>query len=169
MSPLRPISPTAWLVAPVVASLAASVALAIPVRIGGLQAPEPVFAFVPAFAWALARPQVAPPLALIVAGAALDLLWGAPLGLWPACLLAAYAMVFVARPILTGQEFLALWAAYGLACAGGMATGLLIMTVRAGHAPSLIGVGLQWAVSTALFPFAWRLLERYEATDARFR
>jgi rod shape-determining protein MreD len=167
--PLRSMSPAVWLGLPMAASLVASLIFALPLRVAGLQAPEPVFALVPAFAWAFARPSILPPLALVALGLALDLLWGGPQGLWPLCLLAAYALIFLARHILSGQEFAALWAAYAAACAAAMGAGVALMTLRAGHSPSLIGVGLQFLVTAALFPFAWRLIERYEAAETRFR
>jgi rod shape-determining protein MreD len=164
-----PMSPLIWLGAPTVAVLAASLVLATPVRIAGLQAPEPVFALVPAFAWAMARPSVLPPFMLVLLGLGLDLLWGAPLGLWPTCLLAAFALVFAARRILSGQEFWGLWAWYAAACAVAMTVGLLLVALRAGRFPSLIGTGAQFGVTLLLFPFAWRLVERYEASDTRYR
>jgi rod shape-determining protein MreD len=167
--PNRPLSPAFWIGLPMAACVVASIVLATPIRIAGLQAPEPAFALIPAFAWGAARPSIVPPFALVVLGIFLDLLWGGPLGLWPACLLTAYALVFFARPILAGQEFWALWAAYVVACAGAMTVGVALTSFRAGHAPDLLGVGLQFGVSAALFPFAWRLLERYEVADTRFR
>jgi rod shape-determining protein MreD len=164
----RPVSPAMWILGPMAASFGASLLLAVPLRVDGLQLPEPVFACVPAFAWAMVRPSVAPPVALIVLGLASDLLWGDPIGLWPICLLAAYALIFFSRRILAGQEVIALWVAYAGACAAAMLTGFVLMALRAGHAPDLIGVLLQFAVTVALFPFAWGMVERYEAPDARF-
>lgn len=158
-----------WLAAPMAAALGASVIFAVPLRVEGLQAPEPVFAMVPAFVWAIARPSVLPPVALVVLGLGLDLLWGGPLGLWPLCLLAAYALVFFARRMLSGQDFLALWGAFAAACATAMVAGLSLMVLRSGEVPSLVGVGLQFLATAALFPFAWRLIERYEAADMRYR
>ncbi|HEY1446943.1 MAG TPA: hypothetical protein VGF33_00270 [Caulobacteraceae bacterium] len=167
--PLRPMSPAEWLGLPMAAALGASLIFALPLRVAGLQGPEPVFALLPAFVWAFTRPSILPPLALVVLGLALDLLWGGPLGLWPLCLLAAYALIFLTRHMLLGQDFIALWGAYTAACAAAIATGLVLMTLRAGHWPSLIGAGLQFLVTAALFPFAWRLIERYEAADTRYR
>ena len=167
--PARPLPAAAWLGLPIATCLLAAVFLATPVRILGLQAPEPVFALVPAFAWALIRPSVWAPAALVVLGLCLDLLWGAPLGLWALCLLAAYGMIFIARGILSGQDFWVLWAWYGAACALAEGLGAVLIGARAGHSPNLLGAGLQWAVSAALFPFAWRLIERYEDADIRFR
>ena len=167
--PARPLPAAAWLGVPMATSLLTALVFATPVRVLGLQAPEPVFALVPAFAWALIRPSVWPPVALVVLGLCFDLLWGAPLGLWPLCLLAAYAMIFFARGVLSGQEFWVLWAWYGAACAVAEGLGLALMAARVDHTPSLVGAALQWAVSAALFPFAWRLIERYEDADIRFR
>jgi len=166
---LRPLSPAQWIGAPIAACAAASLLLAVPVRVIGFQAPEPVFALVPAFAWAIARPAVTPPVALVILGLFLDLLWGDPLGHWPLCLLAAYTLIFCARRILSGQEFLALWGAYALACAAAEIMGLALASLHAGHVPGLPGAGSQFVATVALFPFAWRLIERYEAADARYR
>jgi rod shape-determining protein MreD len=71
--------------------------------------------------------------------------------------------------MLSGQDFLALWGAYAAACAAAFVAGLSLMVLRSGEVPSLIGVGLQFLATAALFPFAWRLIERYEAADMRYR
>jgi len=128
-----------------------------------------VFALVPAFAWGMMRPSIWPPVALVGLGLFLDLLWGAPMGLWPFCLLSAYALTFAVRRVLSGQEFWALWGWYVAACGLAMTCGLVLMGLRAGHLPSIIGAGWQFAISATLFPFAWRLVERYQDADARFR
>ena len=164
-----PMSPLVWLGLPLCAALAASVVLAAPVEAFGLQPPEPVFAMVPAFAWGIARPSVAPPLLISLMGLALDLLWGGPIGLWPLCLMVAYALSFLMRRVLAAEEFWGLLAWYAAACAAAMFTGVAMIGFRAGQLPSLIGVGEQFAITVLLFPFAWRLVERYESSDARYR
>lgn len=162
-------NPAVWLGAPMLACCAASISLALPIRLFGLAPPEPVFALVPAFAWAMTRPFLLAPVALMTLGLFLDGLWGGPLGLWPLCLLAAYGSTLLARAVLLGQDFLALWAGYAGACAAAMATGLICMGLKAGAVPTLVGATWQFMASAALFPFAWRLIERYEAADARYR
>lgn len=164
----RPVSPTLWILAPMAAVIAASLVLAVPLRVAGLQLPEPVFALAPAFAWAIVRPSIWPPLALGVLGVCLDLIWETPVGFWAICLLAAYAFVFFSRRTLAGQDVWVLWAAYGAACGVAFLVGFGLSWLRAGDAPSLAGVGLQFAVTAALFPFAWKLVERYESADTRF-
>jgi rod shape-determining protein MreD len=168
MTSRRPISPPLWVAGPVAACLLAALLLAVPLRLAGLQAPEPVFALIPAFTWAVVRPSIWPPVALAVLGVGLDLIWGTPPGFWAVLLLAAYALVFFSRRSLAGQDVWILWVAYGAACALAFGLGFAIALLRTGSPPSLVGLGLQFAVTVVLFPFAWKLVERYEAADTRF-
>jgi rod shape-determining protein MreD len=162
-------NPVNWLAKPALYCVVGSVLLSVPLEILGLQLPEPVFAMAPAFAWAAIRPSILPPFALVGLGLFQDALWGGPAGLWPLCLLTVYALAFTVRRALTGEGFWALGAWYGAVCALGFAMGLLLVTLASGEAPSLIGVGLQLAVTVALFPTAWLLIERFEDADVRFR
>ena len=85
------------------------------------------------------------------------------------CLLAAYASVLAVRRLITGHEFLvvALW--YGVSTAVAFGVGFMLMTMAAGQAPSLFALGWQYIATLILFPFAHRLIERYEDADVRFR
>jgi rod shape-determining protein MreD len=166
---VRRFNPLLWLAGPMAACAAASLVFAMPLEAFGLRPPEPVFALVPAFAWGMSRPSVLPPVALVILGLFLDGLWGGPAGLWPLALLAAYAPVMFARIFLSAQGFWELWAWYAAACAAALATAYLLASLRAGVAADLVGVGWQFAVTVALFPFANRLIERYEDADRRFR
>ena len=166
---VRPLNPLMWLGAPTALCAIASLLFALPISVFGLRPPEPVFALIPAFAWAIIRPSVLPPVFLLLLGLFLDLLWGGPLGLWPVCLLAAYAPVLFARPILSGLGFWSLWGWYVVTCAIGLLLGWVLVAIRAGTAPTLIGLGWQFLATAALFPFAFRLIERYEDADVRFR
>jgi rod shape-determining protein MreD len=164
----RPVSPTGWILLPAAAAFAAAFVFATPVRFAGLQLPEPVFALVPAYVWALERPSAVAPMALAGLGMGLDLLWGTPLGLWSCGLLAAYAAIFLIRPMLAGQEFWVLGGAYVAACAAAFLIGLTLVSLKAGRVPDLIGVGAQFLVTVLLYPFAWKLAERYESAEMRY-
>jgi len=168
-SEARPLNPAVWLGAPMLICATASLVFALPIRVLGFMLPEPVFALVPAFAWAVIRPSILPPIALTVLGLFLDLLWGGPLGVWPLCLLSAYGPVLVIRPALSGQEAWVMWLLYAAVAAFALLVGLGVTTLRAGGAPGLMGVFWQWLASAALFPFARRLIARYEDADVRFR
>ena len=168
-STVQPPNPLAWLVAPTVICVIASIVMATPIELFGLRPPEPVWAMAPAFAWAVIRPSVLPPLALLGLGAFQDLLWGGALGFWPLCLLTLYGFGFLARPVLSGQGFWSLFAWYVAACAGAFAIGVLLTILVSDVVPNLIGVGLQFVVTAALFPLAWRLIDAFEDADVRFR
>lgn len=163
------LDPIRWLGLPALLCALASLLLAMPIRVLGLQLPEPVFAMAPAFAWAVIRPSILPPFVLLALGAFLDILWGAPVGLWPLVLLTLYAPVLAARPFLIGQDFAVLWGWYVAACALAFGTGYAIVAARYGVAPNLVGLGWQFLATAALFPLSWRLIERYEDADVRFR
>ena len=165
----RPLSPLGWLGIPAALSIGATVILAIPIRIFGLSLPEPVFPLALAFAWALIRPSVLPPFTLLMLGLFLDVFWGGPQGLWPLCLLAAYATVLSVRRLITGQDLIVMWASYGATLAVAFALGYGLMTADAGAPPSLVAVGWQYLATLLLFPFARWLIERYEDADVRFR
>ncbi|HZZ34313.1 MAG TPA: hypothetical protein VFE03_01215, partial [Caulobacteraceae bacterium] len=124
MAAAAPLNPLRWLGLPVLVCGLGTALLAIPIRAFGLQLPEPVFGLVPAFAWAVIRPSILPPFALLGLGFFMDLIWGAPTGLWPACLLAAYAPVLLFRNILAGQSYPAMWVWYAGACAFAFLTGI---------------------------------------------
>jgi rod shape-determining protein MreD len=166
---VQPLNPVSWLLTPALMCAVASLALALPIRIFGLQPPEPVFAMAPVFAWAVIRPSVLAPAAAGALGLFQDLLWGGPLGLWPLSLLVLYGAAFAVRPILSGQGFWTLWAWYGAACALSFGAGLILAALAAGVVPSLLGLALQFAVTLPLFPLSWRLIERFDDADVRFR
>jgi rod shape-determining protein MreD len=169
VSTTRPLTPLGWLGAPLVLSVLATLLLATPLRLFGLPLPEPVFPLALAFAWALIRPSVLPPFALLALGFFLDVFWGGPQGLWPLCLLAAYAFVLAARRLIYGQDLVTTLAWYAAAVAAAFAVGFVLMSMAAGVAPNLVALGFQYAATLILFPFAWRLVERYEDADVRFR
>jgi len=165
----QPPSAARWLVVPALLCALGCFGLAMPVKLFGLQLPEPVFAMAAAFAWAVIRPSVLPPLALLALGLFQDVLWGGPLGLWPLCLLLVYGLGYGVRPILSGQGFVALGVWYGVATFLGFALGLGLTIFVSGECPSLIGLAGQIVATWALYPLGWRLIDRYEEAEMRFR
>lgn len=165
----QPLHPLLWLGAPLGLCILATLVLASPVRIFGLALPEPVFPMVLAFAWAVIRPSLLGPWMLLVAGLFLDLFWGGPLGLWALSLLIAYAVSLSARSLMVGQDVRVLWGWYLVAnlTAFGCAYFFLLLDARA--APNLVAVLWQILATAALFPAAYRLIERFEDADVRFR
>jgi rod shape-determining protein MreD len=165
----KSMNPIGWLGMPMLFCAVGTVLLATPIRIFGLALPEPVFPLTVAFAWALIRPSVLPPFALLVMGLFLDVFWGGPQGLWPLCFLATYAAVLAVRRLILGQDFIVMWASYGAASALAFAVGYVLMGMVSGALPNLIALGWQYLATLVLFPFAHRLIGRYEDADVRFR
>ncbi len=166
---VRVVGPTQWIVYPALIVLAATLLLATPIELFGLKLPEPVLPMVLAFAWPLIRPSMAAPAALLLVGLFLDLFWGGPVGLWSLCLLAVYGAVLASRNLLAGQEVRVLFGWYGLATLGAFLMAYLIVTVRAGNAPSVLALLGQMLPTLLAFPAAAWLIERFDDTDVRFR
>ena len=164
-----PLQPWSWLFAPLLISLFATVIIAAPARFLGFSLPEPVFPMVLAFAWAVIRPSLLGPWLLLATGLFLDLFWGGPLGLWGLSLLIAYAVSLTARSLMVGQDVRVLWGWYLVANLTAFGSAYFFLLLDARTAPNLISVGWQLVVSAALFPAAYRLIERFEDADVRFR
>ena len=169
MSAARPLEPWRWLGVPMLQALAATVVFGIPLRVFGLQLPEPVFPMVLAFAWAVIRPSILAPFAILAMGLFLDIFWGGPLGLWAVCLLIAYGGALSARSIMAGQSRLILWAWYGLATATVMVAGYLFVMLDSKSTPGVIPLAWQFLATIVLYPFAQRLIDLFEDADVRFR
>jgi rod shape-determining protein MreD len=169
MQAARPLDPWRWLAAPAAACVLATMLCAIPFRVFGFQLPEPVFPLVPAFAWALIRPSILAPFILVALGLFLDLYWGGPLGLWGLSLLAVYATLLAARSIMTGQSrgTRQLW--FAMVTALAMAVGFAVSVINSHNVPNLLAVFWQYLGTIVLYPFAHRLIERFEDADVRFR
>lgn len=166
---VRVVGPQHWIFIPALLALAATVILATPVRLFRLPLPEPVIPMVLAFTWPLIRPSVLAPLVLALCGLFLDLLWGGPLGLWALMLLGVYGVVLMARSFIVGQETIVLSFWYAGLTVGAWTVACLLMFLRTGTMPNLLGGAVQVIVTLALFPIAAWLLERFDDGDVRFR
>lgn len=166
---VRVVGPEQWILLPAAAALLAVLLLSTPVRAFGLFLPEPVFPMVLAFAWPLIRPSVFAPLILAFLGVALDLVWYTPMGLWALSLLAVYALVLTFRNLLAGQGAVFLFFWYAAGCVLAFLIAWLIVSAKAGNAPSLVAVFWQLLVTVILFPLANAMVERFDDGDVRFR
>lgn len=150
-------------------ALAAVVLFGIPLRVWGLQAPEPVFPLAVVFAWAVIRPSVLTPFGVLLMGLFLDVFWGGPLGFWPICLLLAYGVILAGRSMVVGQSRMILWGWYGLVVGVAMLAGYLLVMLDSKAQPSVMAVGWQYLATFLLYPFSQRLIDLFEDADVRFR
>ena len=115
------------------------------------------------------RPSLLPPFVLLLLGLYLDLFYGGALGLWPTCLLLAYGFVLMTRPMMTGQSRAMMWLWYATSCLLAFLAAYLLAMLDALVTPNLLATFWQWLATALLYPFAHRLIERFEDADVRFR
>jgi len=169
LSAVRSLEPWRWIGVPMLQVLGATILFGIPIRLWGLQLPEPVFPMAVVFAWAIIRPSVLAPLAIVLMGLFLDIFWGGPLGLWALCMLIAYGLVLGGRSMTAGQSRLALWVWYAVVTAIAMGVGFLIVAIRDHALPGAVAFGWQYLATIVLYPFSHRLIDMFEDADVRFR
>ena len=169
MRAARPLNPWSWLAAPALVCVALTVLFAAPFRLFGLRLPEPVFGLVLAFAWPIIRPSALAPFVLLAFGLFTDLYWGSPTGLWGVSLLVAYAGALSIRGLMQGQSWVVTWMWFVAMTAMAMAAAFFLSVLSSLNIPNLFGVFWQFLVTAALYPFADRLIQRFEDADVRFR
>lgn len=169
MSAARPLDPWRWLGIPMLQALAVTVLFGIPLRLWGLQLPEPVFPMAVTFAWAVIRPSVLAPLGVLIMGLALDVFWGGSLGLWALCLIIAYGLVLGSRNMMAGQSRSMTWVWYAVVTGVSMFAGYLFVMLDDKAAANPFAVLWQYLATVVLFPFAQRLIDMFEDADVRFR
>ncbi|THD53226.1 MAG: hypothetical protein E8A12_18845 [Phenylobacterium sp.] len=150
-------------------AIVATIAFGIPLRAFGLQLPQPIFPMALAFAWAVIRPSILAPFAILILGLILDIYWGGPLGLWALCLLIAYGVALAGRSMMAGQNRAILWAWYALTTATAMVAGYLFVMLDSRSLPGLIPMAWQFVATIVLYPYAQRLIDLFEDADVRFR
>ena len=165
----RPLNPWTWLVAPAAACVLATLLMAAPLRIFGLGLPEPVFGMVLAFAWPVIRPSILAPFALLALGLFTDLFWGGPSGLWSLALLTAYGAVLAVRSLVQSQGWLTTWLWFAAITGLAFGAAFFLAVLSSLNIPDLLGVFWQFLATAALYPFADRLIARFEDSDVRFR
>lgn len=165
----QPLTPFRWLGVPLMQVVAASLIFALPIRFWGHGLPEPVFAMPAVFAWAVIRPSMLAPIAVMILGVFLDFLWNTATGFWAVCLLLPYGLVLAARSMLAGQSQLMMWVWYGASTALTLGAGYLFTMLNTQNAPDPMSVFWQFLATVVLYPFADRLIERFEDADVRFR
>ena len=158
-----------WLILPTLLCLIATVVQDIAFRFFTFSLPEVIWPLIPAFAWAVVRPAILPPILLFGMGVFVDLWTGGPTGLWPVALLAAYGSVFLTRSVMAGQSPIAMWLWYAAACLFAFVVADFLTMLDSLNTPNYLAVFWQFLVTAALYPLANRLITRYEDADVRFR
>ena len=77
--------------------------------------------------------------------------------------------MLASRSFLAGQDTAVLFVWYAACCTLAFLLAWIVMAFIAGIPASLISLLLQLVPTLLLFPFAHRLIERFEDGDVRFR
>ena len=88
---------------------------------------------------------------------------------WLTLSLLAYAAVLSARSVMTGQSRAMRQFWFAAASALAMLVGFLLSALDSLTTPNLFAVFWQFLATALLYPFAHRLIERFEDADVRFR
>jgi rod shape-determining protein MreD len=163
------LDPWRWLGLPLLLCMAATILFSLPLRIMGWGLPEPVFGVILAFSWAVIRPSILAPFGVLLIGLFQDVFWGAPAGLWALSLLVVYGIVLATRNMMVGQSRPMMWFWFALACLAAEVTAFLVTQLDTRATPNLIAVLWQFLATILLYPFAHRLIDRFEDADVRFR
>lgn len=169
MSAARGLAPWRWLGVPMLQVLGVTILFGVPLRVFGLRLPEPIFPMAVVFAWAVIRPSILAPVAVLLMGLFLDAYWGSPAGFWALNLLFAYGVVLAGRSIMAGQARAVLWGWYAVVTALSLGLGYLVSMLDVQVTPNLLSVLWQFLATIVLYPFAQRLIDLFEDADVRFR
>lgn len=164
-----PLDPWRWLGLPLLLCVLATVLFSLPIQVIGWGLPEPVFGMILAFSWAVIRPSILAPFGLLLMGLFQDVFWGAPTGLWGVSLLVSYGAVLLSRNIMVGQSRPMMWFWFAVACLVTQVVAFLATQMDTRATPNLLAVLWQFLATILLYPFAHRLIDRFEDADVRFR
>ncbi|HEV2101056.1 MAG TPA: rod shape-determining protein MreD [Stellaceae bacterium] len=144
-----------------VATTAAAALLSIqPVHLPGYAALAPAFTLMAVYHWTIYRPDLLPPFALFLVGAAHDLLAGGQPGVTPLLLLLARAAVLRYRRWFPDRDFPFVWAGFTLLTVAAMAGLWLLDSLLEARLVAFRGGIFRAVLTISLFPVASFLLGR---------
>ena len=168
-SAARGLAPWRWLGVPMLQVMALTIVFAIPLRFWGFALPEPIFALPMVFAWAVIRPAMLGPVAVMILGFFQDFLWGSPTGFWAVCMLLPYGAVLAGRAMLAGQSQVMMFVWYAASTALTLGAGYMFTMLDTQNTPDPIRLFWQFLATVVLYPVAARMIDRFEDADVRFR
>lgn len=123
-----------------------------PLRIGGFGEIRPAFLLMAVYYWAIYRPYMLGVVGAFVAGLALDLLTGVPLGLNALTLVAVRTLAASQQKFMLAQKFGVMWLCFALVAFGAGLLQWLVVTVLLLEATALQPVMFSALLTTLLFP-----------------
>jgi rod shape-determining protein MreD len=164
----RVVGPWEWLFMPALLALALTIVIATPIRIFGLQLPEPVMPLVLAFVWPLIRPSYLAPLVLAGLGLFLDAYWSQAYGFYTLTLMIVYGVLMMVRSFVAGQDWRVVFGIFLITEIVFFGMGVTLIALDTGSVVRLIGVAEQLIATTLFFPIVPYMLDKYVHADVRF-
>lgn len=148
-----------WLGGPTLAAIVGLLLYVMPIRLFGHFVPMPLFPLMAIFFWAMARPQLMPPVVVFLIGLLQDLLTGGPLGLWAFAYLIGYAFMTTQADGLMGRSRGMLWIAFGVMVLLTLTSAVLAGIVFAKDAPQWPSLIAQGIATFLIYPVMSRLFD----------
>ena len=137
---------------PTMLGLIGVVLLALPLRIAEGIIPTPYLPLVIVFYWSVYGPHYMPALSIFFIGLIQDLLFGGPLGLWPAVYLLTQYVVLSQRSYFLGREQRVVWIGFGFAAVTAGVMVWMIMSLMSNHLLPVRFLALQILATIAIYP-----------------
>lgn len=120
-------------------------------------------AFIAIYYWAVARPELLPPMAVFAIGLVFDLLSAGPIGLWAFVYLLAYGLTVTQRFFLINAPFSVFWTGFGVVAGIAGLVAWAAASLFFGQALAISPILWHMGMTVALFPLVAVLLTRIQA------
>lgn len=147
---------------PMATALLCVLASIVPLHLPGFAEVAPGFVLMAVYHWSIYRPDLLPFLAVFLAGLALDLLNGAPLGVSSLVFLIARAVVLSQRKLFVGRSFAVVWAGFLALVAAAEALEWVLASALHGVVLDPRPFLFQAVLTVALYPLVSYLLARVQ-------
>lgn len=147
---------------PMATALLCVIASVVPLHLPGFAEVAPGFVLMAVYHWSIYRPDLLPFFAVFLAGLALDLLNGAPLGVSSLVFLIARAVVLSQRKHFVGRSFAVVWAGFLALVAAAEALEWLLASALHGMVLDPRPFLFQAVLTVALYPLVSYLLARVQ-------
>ena len=137
---------------PTILGLFGVLLLALPVRFAEGVIPTPMLPLLIVFFWSIYGPNYLPALSVFFIGLLQDLLFGGPLGLWPAVYLLTQYVVLSQRSYFLGREQRVVWIGFTVAAMGAGLILWMVMSLMRGELLPVGGLAAQIAATIAMYP-----------------
>ncbi len=159
----------AWIGVPTLASFIGLLIYVAPIHVLGVSFPMPLFPLMAIFFWAMARPQLMPPIVVFGIGLLQDIMTGGPLGLWAFAYLSAYTIMTTQSDAFAGRGTGMLWVGFGLMVVVCMVAAAVAGWLVMGWKIDGVHLFAQGASTFLVYPLAGRLYGRLQRTTQQAR